>query len=157
MIGGHMKKVLALVLLALPLMSFSACGTAGEGGYPWDIGEAGSLERTVNDGVSLELAEGTLKPTGAEFYIRNGSGGEILVGRAFSLEIKLEGEWRLIELEEQGDWPLDALAVALGDRALLSLDWEPYYGELPAGAYRLVKEYVGDSSSARAFCEFEIY
>ena len=117
-----------------------------------------SEDAAADAAVTLQIAEDSLTKTGARITLYNGSDSEIQFGRSYFLQTLQEEAWSDIDGEQ--DWTLELIVLEPGQSYEETLDWSSYYGELPAGAYRIVKTYhIGDISETEESyvkCEFHI-
>lgn len=149
-----MKKWVAFLVSGMLLMDLMACGADKGVRYPWNIGDENTFVFEEDGKVLLTIADGTLTSSGATLVVQNQGSAEIFIGKEYSVQISVDNEWRDIEKEQ--DWTLEMLSVAPGEDESVMIDWSSFYGELPAGRYRLIKKYLTGEASAYIFCEFEI-
>ena len=139
-----MRKFLPALLLLFGAALSAACGQ--------------KEDAAADAAVTLQIAEDSLTKTGARITLYNGSDSEIQFGCSYFLQT-LQGEaWSDIDGEQ--DWTLELIVLEPGQSYEETLDWSSYYGELPAGTYRIVKAYhIGDISETEESyvkCEFHI-
>lgn len=140
-----MKRVLLTVLVcAAVLLQITGCSARLKVGEVSDI--------TVSDGgsISLSVKEGTLTNVGAMLILTNGGDETITYGETYEIEIKRDAEWHRINAKM--DFTLPAYPLDPGESHEIELDWETFYGKLPKGTYRIIKE-AGDIYVS---AEFEI-
>ena len=106
----------------------------------------------MSDGgsISLSVKEGTLTNVGAMLILTNGGDETITYGETYEIEIKRDAEWHRINAKM--DFTLPAYPLDPGESHEIELDWETFYGKLPKGTYRIIKE-AGDIYVS---AEFEI-
>lgn len=155
-----MNKLFMPFLLFAMVMCLTACG-AKEPQYPWPVGEESTLLFDTEGAVTLTLTDGTLTASGARFLMKNGRDTEIMTGpESYSLQILVDGKWHIIE--KYCDWTAEALVIPAHGDELFAVDFSSLYGELPAGKYRIIKDYSAARASGEGyanynlFCEFEI-
>ena len=138
------KKIILLLLCALLL---AACGPkAGE-----------VFEGEVNnfDGVTMTVLYNTATPTGVTIQILNTTDKEIDSGNAydFSLQVEQDDAWHLLESNPFAN-TADALIYPKDELIQQELDWSSRYGTLPAGSYRVVKEFSCRSAANDGIDDF---
>lgn len=97
--------------------------------------------------VSLSLKAHTLNSKGATFIIKNNSEKDYNYGADYKIEIKKDGQWNEIELEQPLVW--NSLAYKLTSRGQMeiNIDFTIGYGELQSGKYRLVKKVFNENDT----------
>ncbi|MDL2217409.1 hypothetical protein LJC27_01975, partial [Christensenellaceae bacterium OttesenSCG-928-M15] len=76
--------------------------------------------------------------TGASFLFKNERKEEITYGAGYKIERQRKGRWR--KIDGYSDFVAMMYSLKPGEEKVLEFNWRRYYGELPAGTYRLVKE-----------------
>ena len=161
-----MKKVIVLVLALGMVLTLIGCASRNVGGVQFfvakdpieDIGDVAVEDWSTNTwGLSLELRDVTA--TGMTLVChQNGSGvsGELQTVAEFTV-MTLDGEERGV-LPTRGDyipWDSEPYTIPSGGQLVQSLNWEDIYGELPAGEYVLMKEFMDfcgeEGSDVRTF------
>ena len=107
-----------------------------------------AITTAASDELFLEAKEETVTPGGMEYSIVNQSKEVWEYGLFYLLQVKENGEWYNLNLtggvEVNGKFGMEFPAIALvakpGEEQSESVDWTYYYGELPGGHYRLIKE-----------------
>ena len=107
--------------------------------YLWRIGHENKLIFDTKSGLKLTLKNGTLTPTGATFILKNAGRDVVYYGSKYFLQILLDKKW--FNIEEYTDWTLELYHLSPGEETEIPVDWSNYYGELPYGNYRFVKEF----------------
>lgn len=92
-----------------------------------------------NGEVRLKIKKETITPTGLTAVICNDSEEEINFGRDFLLEEEKDGMWQQVAPVAEPFMTMDLLWAPAGASEELTLFWEPFYGALKEGHYRLVK------------------
>lgn len=126
----------------------------GDEGFPnWGI--ALSVKHVTATGLTLVCTQSDGEPTGT-----------LQTGTPFRLITLVDGTWKepeYLPLEEgvERGWNSIAYLVPMEDTVEWEISWEYLYGELPAGTYRMVKEFMdfrktADYDTAKYWVEFEI-
>ena len=85
----------------------------------------------------------------------NNSDFEIDFGSEYSIQLYKDDSWYDIDAGAV-DWTGELFTVTAGDQYEAESNWATIYGELPAGKYRIVKEYSQLEQTYFAVAEFEI-
>lgn len=114
-------------------------------------------------GLTLSVKDVT--PTGLTLVCAKDGGnptGELMCGTDYRLLVFEDGMWKHVPtvIEEYG-WDDMGYPVTDGKSREIELSWEWLYGKLPAGTYRLAKDFIdwrdsGDLDEATYWVEFEI-
>lgn len=84
----------------------------------------------------------------AEICIENHSDEILYYGEPFFIEKKIDGEWYSIKPIEQIMWFMILKNIEVGSTLTYEIVWDDYYGILPNGEYRIIKEFsLGDYDS----------
>ena len=117
----------------------------------------------ANPKRELLLKEETLSSKGATFILKNNTDNEYWYGPDYYIEIKKDGQWVEIQLEQPLVWNSIAYKLNASEEKEINIDWSIGYGELSKGQYRLVKKAVkeedksfDDSKFVYLYAEFEI-
>lgn len=116
-----------------------------------DWGITLSAENVTTTGMTLVCSQSGGKPT-----------GKLQCGSAYSLLEYSGGEWNAVPcLLGEAVWTMEAYALPQGGKIKFELDWVDLYGELPAGIYRIEKEFIdfrgGGDYDTETYCtEFGI-
>ncbi len=161
-----MKKILFMLLISAMLLC--SCGKFNPDDYPWELTESDVVPYSDN-AYSLEIIEGTLTNTGCKVLIskNNDEDEYLLCGEDFSVELLGDKKWYKIQpLSEYLMFPATGWFFNNDNpNGEQEMDWSKMYGELPAGTYRIVKNFrimsgevgVFNEDSAYNFCvEFTI-
>lgn len=114
-------------------------------------------------GITLSVKDVT--PTGLTLVYGQKEGnptGQVQWGEDYRLSVFEEGTWRAVPtIIENAFWDGIAYGFAGDEDLEASISWEWLYGELPAGTYRLEKEFMdfrktADFDKAMYWVEFEI-
>jgi hypothetical protein len=104
-------------------------------------------------------------PTGLTLVIKKNGGnptGRIEWGEAYQLAVLENGTWKDVpKIIDNAVWDAIAYGFFENSDVELSVSWEWLYGQLPAGTYRLTKEFMdfretADFDTAKYRVEFEI-
>lgn len=132
-----------------------------------DVGEKSEGEMVADEGFpnwGLALSVKDVTESGLTLVCTQSGGeltGELQTGSDYKL-IVLKEAWEDVPtiIEEYG-WNMLAYMVAKDDVTEFEIDWKWLYGNLPAGTYRLVKDFTefretGDYDDFSYWVEFEI-
>ncbi len=122
-------------------------------------------EKTHDWGITMSAKDVT--SAGMTLLIDQKGGnvtGELEYGSEYHIEIQSDenGMWeRLPYVTDEVAWTLDASIVDLGAHIEEQINWSYLYGYLPAGHYRLVKEFMdfrktGDYDQCDFYMEFDV-
>ena len=171
MVGG-IAAVAVLAAVLIPLLGnrttppASNDGNGNGGGQPTTTEETTTKESPsepdttpadpdagITQPSRFEAVLSHLQTGGGAFLIENDSAGELYYGLDFQLDRYDEDGWDTIEPDEPMMVPMIAMIVEAGDAVFFQANWEPYYGDLEIGRYRLVKN---GGSERPWYAEFEI-
>lgn len=107
--------------------------------YPWSIGKENSYVFINEGSLRITHKEGTLTPEGATFIYKNAGKDVVYFGLRYYLQTQINEKW--FNMVTSTFWTLELIHLNPGEEAELSTDWSIYYGELPPGNYRFIKEY----------------
>ena len=142
------------ILLLAFILCLSACAN-DEPQYPWDIIESKKAIINVDENISLQVVEESLTASGMLIKISNQGVEEIFLGREYCIQILVNDVW--YDIDATTDWTLELTCVEPNQKYEEEIEWSSYYGELPQGKYRIVKEYEESSIKSYIFSEFEIF
>ena len=148
--GKWISAAAAVVLLAL-----AACGkTEGFDPASLEQSDVGELSAAVTMRLSQE--EFQRVPEGLSLVITNHTSQQYTYGTEYRLEVCLDDQW--YELPPEEDLYFTSLGVLLQPDGINSENIAPdqYYSPLPAGRYRIVKEFYGEDGEITAAAEFSI-
>lgn len=147
--------IVAVFVLAVIGIAVAGCDSSREDReLPWSLGTESRDAFNTSDNIALSIDETSLDSTNATYTITNNGVETITVGQAYSLQVFERGKW--YEIECYQDWTLDVLEIAPANAVTITADWTNYYGELPEGKYRLVKEVTITDELIYLCCEFSI-
>ena len=124
------KKILPILLIILII---TGCNKL-EKSY---IGEESTIEISTSNDVTLSLKDETLTDKGATIILTNNSKKEYSYSTPYTIEIKKDGKWHVINVNLDFTVPLYHLKP--GEKEEIELNWENTYGKLKTGTYRIVK------------------
>lgn len=140
-----MKKMSVLVLAFTLVFALSGCGTPVSA---TPASEAQPAETPLAMGAwGLELSVKHIAPTGATLVISQSGGnpsGELRYGTEYKIQSLHGDTWEDVPYatEDNIAWTSEAYLVEPNTASEVALSWEWLYGSLPAGRYRLVKEFM---------------
>ena len=114
------------------------------------LGEAFDGEVNTFEGMSMEVVQGTVYEDRATIEILNASGEHILGGNRYDyrIQVLVDGVW--YELVG-ADFANTDEAEMYGGKLGQGLNWFSRYGKLPAGTYRVVKEFFPSGNWGKRF------
>lgn len=129
-----MKNRIILILgLILITIFITSCNYNG-----FNIGSKSKVIENNND-ILLSIVDNTLSNKGATIKITNNNENLLRYGPDYSIEIKKNNDWYKIKVSQ----PFHTILYYLdnNETAEYNINWSPYYGDLPKGEYRLVKNF----------------
>ena len=150
-----MKKYIALILSVLLTLTLFGCAEKTSDTsdvFETDIwGITLSAENVTPSGMTLKIIQ-----SGGEFK------GELEYSTDFILEIRQNQEWVAVETEKNIAWESIAYSLPENQTTKRDINWNFIYGELPAGHYRLCKEFMdfkdtGKYTTRTYYAEFTLY
>lgn len=131
-----------------------------------DVGETSEAGAVVDEGFpnwGLTLSVKDVTESGLTLVCTQSGGeltGELQTGSEYRL-IVLKEAWKDVPAITEANWDMLAYMVAKDDVTEFEIDWEWLYGRLPAGTYRLVKDFTefretGDYDDFSYWVEFVI-
>ncbi len=129
-----------------------------------DLEDRGDYTYDDSGDVEICVVADSITSTSATFKIRNSSEYMILHGEDFTLQVYSDGEWSDVEyiVESYDVNDIAYLVYAGGNISTFKANWSYFYGELPAGHYRFVLEYIcrtadgNVKAKAYSICGFDI-
>ena len=120
-------------------------------------GELNIKDKPTRDDVRLELVEDLLTRDSGTFRIVNQSDQIIEYGRDCVIEEKKDnGLKKAPVVNKEFDIWMDAFGLYGKTTHTFQQNWKELYGSLPAGKYRLGKDYFMNKEKYWVYCEFEI-
>ncbi len=114
-------------------------------------------DKPTRDDVRLELVEDLLTRDSGTFRIVNLSDQIIEYGRDCVIEEKKDNGWKKAPVvNKEFDVWADAFGLYGKTTRTFQQNWKELYGSLPAGKYRLGKDYFMNKVMYWVYCEFEI-
>lgn len=162
--GGYlMKKNLFLALTLLVSVLLVACSNGNEDSTAVNDWEPTQYDTVNNfDGVSMNIKEGSVYPTGLTVIFENNSDKQCVYSDDFLIEKKIKGSWYQVPIiiDEYG---FNGIGYELAPSANeeFTIDWNWLYGDLDTGEYRIVKKILdfrdtGDFDEYNLAAEFTI-
>ncbi len=156
-----MKRIIALGLVLVLALSMVGCGKKGidEGPYTLnpiekvDWGITISAENITPSGVTIVVSQAGGNPT-----------GELQFGSDYTLQVWKNDTWENVPYiidEDSVAWTAEAYMLPMNGSNKQEIQWDAFYGELPAGRYLLTKSFQdfrgsGDYDTAHFSVEFAI-
>lgn len=120
--------------------------------YNPDWGLTLTASDVTNTGMTLTFTQAGGNPTGERLDS----------GWYYFLEVLKDGRWTKVSpIVDVNAWIEEGWTIPLGGEFVIDISWEPLYGELPAGQYRMGKRVLdfrsaGDYDYATFYAEFTI-
>ena len=135
-----MKKWL-MIVLALCLLAFSACGREEAVTQPTLSQKPNPNTTTYDWGVTMTAED--ITPVGCTVVIRQNGGnptGELIFGEDFWVEIQTASGWMEFPATKIPDWVAVGYFLPKENETQWECTWEWLYGALPQGTYRIGKD-----------------
>ncbi|NLJ90620.1 MAG: hypothetical protein GX323_06940 [Clostridiales bacterium] len=112
----------------------------------FDIGKLEKTKHTelnILDGVTMEVKEGSISPSGLTIVFTNTLDKEFIYGQYFLIETKIDGDWYELPLIID-NYGFDDIGYILSPngQSEWNTDWEWLYGSLANGEYRIIKDII---------------
>ena len=130
---------------------------------PDETKSSGPSESAVDGGLTLSVKD--VIDSGLTLVCTQSDGevtGDLETGSDYTLKVLENGNWVDVPtiIEEYG-WTSEAYLIPKEDSVEFEINWEWLYGKLPAGTYRICKDFMdfrgaGDYDEALFYAEFEI-
>lgn len=130
------KTILTILLCGILIIFLTGCSKSEELEKPY-IGEESTTEIATDREIELSIKEGTLTDAGATIVFTNNSDKDYIYGVPFSVEAKKDGKWHVIHADMSFNLP--AFTIKAGETKEMEITWEPGYGKLENGTYRIIK------------------
>ena len=112
------------------------------------IAELPYNEVPVNSLGNVTMIMEKYKSYEGDIEIVNQTGSDISTGEWYSLQRYEDGEWHRLDELIDGIWKEVEYYIPSGETAVFPTNWKTWFGELPPGEYRIVKEvYVHSEES----------
>lgn len=170
-----MKKIIGMLITLALLVCIAGCGQTEDRdnqavqdySEEYEISPYGNEENldTLTDLKISLSAENDLDLKQLSFQIENTSHREYRYSQEyFEIEAEQDGVWyQLQQLDDPSTDDETDCVIKPGERLTLKVDVKRFYGELPAGHYRLVKQFAffenerdWDYDTYNLSCEFTI-
>ncbi len=97
-------------------------------------------EVSVNTLENVTMTMKTYNSCEGDIEITNESGSEIGTGEWYSIQRYEDGEWHRMGELIDGIWKEVEYRIPNGETPVFPTNWKTWYGQLPSGQYRIVKE-----------------
>lgn len=97
-------------------------------------------EVPVNTLENVTMAMETFNSCEGDIEIVNQTDSEISTGEWYSIQRYEDGEWHRLDELIDGIWKEVEYHIPSGETAVFPTNWKIWFGELPSGQYRIVKE-----------------
>ncbi len=132
--------------------------------YLDELLESASNVETGTPDWGLTLSVKNVTPSGMTLICTWSGGelaGELETGSRYTLQALENGNWVEVPFLAEANWTMEAYVIQKDKDAEFEINWEWLYGKLPAGTYRICKEFMdfrgaGDYDEALFYAEFEI-
>lgn len=141
------KKTVAM-LIGAALIFLVGCGAR--------LGEEFTEEVNALEGVTLTIDKETLTSEKATYTVVNRSEKDLNFGQDYSLQKEEKGKWYQLTPANPVAVTMELLWVPAGGEETLDINWNAAYGKLPAGHYRLIKNFADDESGYYLAAEFTL-
>lgn len=108
-----------------------------------------STHKVNNNLIGMQIDEKDITKNSATITISNNTGDTYTYGHAYTIEYYNHGKWHFIKPIDNPVFLLNAFTLEPQEKNKIIIDWKKYYGNLPVGKYRVLKEF--DSSSGQTF------
>lgn len=145
------KWIIALIVVIVIVIGWVCLR---DDGMP--LGEEYKGEVNMSEDLVLSVVDVSVKPTEMMITIDNMSETDFSYGRDYTIQRMKRDKW--YEVEPIGELVVSPRPVLLpmGITNLHTYRWETYYGELPAGHYRVVKTITDGTEEFVLAGEFDI-
>ena len=130
------KTILTILLCSILIIFLTGCSKNEKLEKPY-IGEESTTKIATDREIELSIKEGTLTDAGATIVFTNNSDKDYKYSVPFSVEVKEDGKWHVIHADMSFNLP--AFTIKAGEIKEMEITWEPGYGELENGTYRVIK------------------
>lgn len=141
-----MKKILIFVFMLIYITTLIGCAPRSKSAYH------------ITDVENVTISITDVSPIGATVTIKDNNDPAAIYGAWYKIEKQIDGDWYDIEpvIEEYGFSYIGYLPDQ-NNQVTFDIDWEWLYGKLPAGKYRLLKEFGVLDNKKYIAVEFEIH
>ncbi len=132
-----MKKFILLILLTLFI---TGCGPKKEEFVPGTIDDETDIKE-ISDIFTIAIDEEGIKRTRLDLTITNNGDKDYYLEDWYRLEKKEDGKWYKLKTKHSFGSFLMSELYSVGESKIFSDfgGWEPIYGELPNGEYRIIR------------------
>lgn len=155
-----MKKLSVLTVLLLVTALLAACGSSSNSAPAYDKAQlepSSYAEDAFTQDIRISLASGTPgKDESVTLQYTSLAGVDYTFTALQRLEVQLDGAWYVVP-DAQDFVTLQLLTLPAGSQVEDNFRFEGRYEPLPAGDYRIVKDFSDpDGNGAAACCLFTI-
>lgn len=142
--GTFLKRIffLSFVLGTLLILNLVGCGNDNKQAIQDEM--IPTEYRTVNtlEGLDTSAKENSITPTSIVVLFDNQTNHTLLIGEAFTLEMKKANNWYQVPVVIEEEYGFNDIGydVPINQVTAWTMDWEWLYGELDPGKYRIVQE-----------------
>lgn len=130
-----MEKYIKNFVIVIMTFLFVGCGKENIKLGPKSIYQTNISEKMVK----MTIKEDTLSNTSALIKITNQTNDLYYYGNSFSIEYKKKDEWYYLMPIEEMIFTMQAILIKPNETKEINVEWESYYGKLPVGKYRIIK------------------
>lgn len=142
------SKKAAAIVIGAAFVFLAGCGTKRGEEFTEEVNTLGEVTLTV-DGE-------TASADGVTYTVVNGSEKDLNFGQDYSLQKEEKGKWYQLSPANPVAVTMELLWVPAGGTETMEINWDAAYGKLPAGHYRLVKNFSDDESGYYLAGEFTL-
>ena len=130
------SKKTAAMLIGAAFVFLVGCGSK--------LGEEFTEEVNTLEGVTLMVDGETASADSITYTVDNGSEKDLNFGQDYSLQKEENGKWYQLLPANPVAVTMELCWVPAGGTETMEINWDAAYGKLPAGHYRLVKNFSDD-------------
>ncbi|NBJ93067.1 immunoglobulin-like domain-containing protein [Parablautia muri] len=142
------KKAAAMLIGAVLLVSLVGCGAK--------LGEEFTEEVNTLEGATLTVDEESVSSEGITYTVDNQSETDLNFGQDYSLQKEEKGKWYQLSPANPVAVTMELLWVPAGSSETLEINWDAAYGKLPAGHYRILKNFADNENGYYLAGEFTL-
>ncbi len=151
-----MKKLMMTLSLIVSAALLAACGANGIDVSDLEKSPYNAADQSKE--VTMELEDATVA-TGTDtlnIHFANSSDTEYSFGMEPHLDVEVNGVWYVVPTVEGAAWEEIAFILPAGEGSDMEFPLKTFYGDLPAGHYRIVKPLYAQNGNTFAIAEFKI-